>query len=64
MTKISVSEAAKAVVRRNTEGLILDGGFIDNVSPMKRANQTRTNVINRLRIRQDFPAFLDTEARS
>ena len=30
---------------------------------MKRVNQTRTNVINRLRIHQDLRAFFDPEAR-
>src|SRR6516164_3403816 len=28
-----------------------------NISPMKRVNQTRTNVINCLRIHQDLRAF-------
>jgi type I restriction enzyme M protein len=31
---------------------------------MKCVNQTRTNVLNRLRIHQDLRAFLDPEARS
>jgi hypothetical protein len=35
-----------------------------NVSPMKCVNQTRTNVINRLRIHEDLRAFLDSDVRS
>ena len=35
-----------------------------NRSPMKRANQTRTNGINRLRIHSDLRAFFDPDTRS
>ena len=38
--------------------------FAANVSPMRCVNQTRTNVINCLRIHQDLRAFFDPDARS
>jgi hypothetical protein len=43
---------------------LVDPIFAANVSPMKCLNQTRTNVVNRLRIHQVLRAFFDSEARS
>jgi hypothetical protein len=43
---------------------LVDPIFAANVSPMKCVNQTRTNVVNRLRIHQDLRAFFAPEARS
>jgi hypothetical protein len=56
----SVASIPTFCVRLAQSGMI----FTANVSPMKYVNQTRTNVINRLRIHQDLRAFLDSATRS
>jgi hypothetical protein len=50
--------------RRLAPQHLVDPIFAANVSPMRCVNQTRTNVINRLRIHQERRAFFDPDARS